>query len=341
MTEKYKTYVSAHLSAQTAPICPSTFQLVIAIDALMSLVTDLGNTNLQPELQGMDSHAPMCMDDSKCIWLNAERSKENHLMWDWNMTSYDVDDTSKEAILHVSGRIAFRYADDVAYLKDFARYERLVRRQRCLALLDQNEADGVIHGTRNIYKAFGETVQYKDDLYKGLQRIVGKDNESAGRIVIAHKGETFLDLGLIDAFCQVAGIFLNSMTDHPDGDMYISDWIDQWTASPILAKEPRPTVWEVFACHHRPSDKECISDVFIFDPVKDRLTGVILGIHYVKVSRIGMGKLLTRLSGSQLRPRSALPTAPAEIPMMNDKHRADNSIIIEEGKEGQEAFITA
>ena len=320
MTEKYQTYVSAHLIAQTAPICPSTFQLVIAIDALMSLVVDSKNSNLQPDLRGMDSHAPMCMDDSKFVWLDAERSKDDHLVWDWKMTSTNVDGAVSDATLHVSGRIAFRHADDTAYLNDFARYERLVRRQRCLALLDENEADGVIQGSRNIYKAFAEIVHYKDDVYKGLQKIAGKDNESAGRIVKEHKDETFLDLGLADTFCQVAGIFLNSMTDHPDGDMYISDRIDQWIPSPSVSSDSRPGIWEVFACHYRPSDKECISDVFVFNPANGRLMGVILGIHYVKVSRAGMGKLLARLSAGSKVAQPAPPSAPAEIPSMNGIH---------------------
>ena len=329
MTEKYQGYVSAHVIAQSAPICPSTFQLVIAIDALMSLAADSKNSGLYPELHGMDSHAPMCMDASRFIWLDAERNEDNPLMWDWKMTSNNADGGASSATLHVSGRIAFRHTDDTAYQNDFARYERLVGRQRCSNLLDGNEADGVIQGSRNIYKAFAEIVLYKDAVYKGLHKIAGKDNESAGRIIKRHKGETWLDLGLADSFCQVAGIFLNSMTDKPDNDMYISDRIDGWIRSPKVLIDSQPEVWEVFACHHRPSDKECISDVFVFDPLHGQLLEVILGIHYVRVSRPGLGKLLSRLAPGSRVSQPAPPSAPGEIPVGNGVQYASSQKVPE------------
>jgi hypothetical protein len=157
MAEKYQRYVSAHVIAQTAPICPSTLQLVIAIDTLVSLVASIGDSSLQRELRGMDSHAPMVLDASRFVWLDAETSDANQLVWDWKMTSSSADGVEPAMTLHVSGRIVFRSADDVEVQNDFERYERLVGRQPCQALLDGNEADGVIQGSRNIYKAFAET----------------------------------------------------------------------------------------------------------------------------------------------------------------------------------------
>ncbi|KFY00088.1 hypothetical protein O988_03530 [Pseudogymnoascus sp. VKM F-3808] len=312
MTEKYQDYVSAHIIAQTAPICPSTFQFDIASDALLSLVSGSGTTNMQPELRGMDSHSPMVMDASKYVWLDAESSDDNNLSWDWKMVSSTIEGATSNTTLHVSGRIVFRPTDDSEFQKDFARYERLVGRQRSFNLLDGNEADVVIQGSRNIYKAFVDIVQYKHDIYRGLQKIAGKNSESAGRIIKAHSGDTWLDVGLADSFCQVAGIYLNSMTDLPETYMYISDRIDQWIRSPKASSGPRPGKWEVFACHQRPSEKECMSDVFVFDPQSGSLMEVILGIHYVRVSRASMGKLLSKLSpGSKSAP--AAPSASVKM----------------------------
>lgn len=317
MVEKYQDYVSAHVIAQTAPICASTFQLVIAIDALQSLVGDSKNFDLLPELRGMDSHAPLCMDASKFVWLDATLDENN--IWGWKMIS--TTGNGPASTLHVSGKIAFKPAGDITHQNDFARYERLVGRKRCLDLLDGNQADGVIQGSRNIYKAFSEIVQYDHPRYKGLQKLVGKDDESAGRISMASKGEAWLDLGLADSFCQVAGIFLNSMTDHSDADMFISDRIDQWIRNPKMSTDSNPQSWEVFACHHRPSDKEYTSDVFAFDSLTGQLVEVILGIHYVRVQKAGMAKLLSRLSpGSKVS--AAPPSVSAEIPVMTGVQHA-------------------
>ena len=306
MIQKFSEYVSGHIIAQTAPLCPSTLQLDIAIDALISLRPEFTDSSLQPQLQGMDSHAPMSIDPSKFVWLDAETSDNDPLVWDWKMISNSRQDGSAST-LHVSGRIVFRPANDPRLHSEFAKYGRLVDRQRCLRLLNGNDVDEVIQG-RNIYKTFAEIVEYAD-MYRGVQKIVGKDNESAGRIVKAYSGETWLDTGLGDSFCQVAGIFVNSMTDRSDCEMYISDRIDQWIRSPkMCTNSSRPEVWEGYACHHRPSEKEYVSDVFVFDQRDGALLEVILGIHYQRVSKAGLSKALSRLIH---RPNSSEPAAPS------------------------------
>ena len=313
MIQKFSDYVSGHLIAKAAPLCPSTLQLDIAIDALMSLRPDFADS-FQPQLQGMESHAPMALDLSKIVWLDSEAVDADSLIWDWRIVSEDAP--GGLATTHVSGRIIFRSVDDPQVQNDFARYARLVGRQRCLNLLEGNDLDEVIQG-RNIYKIFAEIVEYAD-VYRGVQKIVSKNNESAGRIVKAYTGETWLDTGLADSFCQVAGIFVNSMTERLDSEMYISDRIDQWIRSPKLrAGSTRPDVWEVYCCHHRPSNKEFISDAFIFDPTNGNLLEVILGIHYQKVSKAGLGRMLSKLTSSTTTSAPVPPSASAQVETSN------------------------
>lgn len=311
MIKKFADYVSGHRIAQTALLCPSTLQLDIAIDALMSLRPDFGDSTHQPQLQGMDSHAPMSLVPSRFSWLDAETIDADSLIWDWKIIS-ESEHGGSASTLHVSGRIIFRHMNDPQFQNDFAKYERLVGRDRCLRLLEGNDVDEVIQG-RNIYKTFAEIVEYAE-VYRGVQRIVGKGNESAGRVVKEYTGESWLDTGLADSFCQVAGIFVNSMTDRPDNEMYISDRIDQWIRSPNLhADSSRPEAWEVFACHHRPSDKRFVSDVFIFDPRNGALLEAILGIRYQRVSKAGLGKMLAGLTSNTKMSASAVPSVPVKI----------------------------
>ena len=315
MTEKFKDYVSGHRIAQTAVVCPTTLQLDIAIDALMSLRPDFTDLSFQPQLQGMDSHTPMALDLSRSVWLDAEANDIDGLVWDWKMISDDGKDGSKPT-LHVSGRIAFRAAEDPQVHQDFSRYERLVGRQRCVRLLESSNADEVIQG-RNVYKAFAEIIEYAD-LYKGVQKIVSEGDESAGRIVKRYTGETWLDIGLADSFWQVGAIFVNCMTDRAASEMYISNRIDEWIRSPKLrADTKRPEVWEVFASHHRSSDKEFISDIFVFDPRDGALLEVILGIRYQKVSKASFGKILSRLSGAGKGTEAAPPSLPTSTEAFN------------------------
>ena len=280
----------------------------------MSLHPGSRDSGLQPQLQGMDSHAPMSIDPSRFVWLDAEASDNDSLVWNWKMVS-NIGQDGSPITLHISGRIVFRPAEDPQLHSEFAKYERLVDRKRCLRLLNSNDVDDVIQG-RNIYKTFAEIVDYAD-VYRGVQKIVGKDNESAGRIVKIYNGDTWLDTGLGDSFCQIAGIYVNSMTARSDKEMYISDRIDQWIRSPKLsANSSRPEVWEGYACHHRPSEKEYISDVFIFDGRNGALLEVILGIRYQRVSKAGLTKVLSRLTNVNLS-EPAAPSAPSQLEMPN------------------------
>ena len=315
MIGKFSDFVIGHMIAQTAPLCPSTLQLDIAIDALMSLYPESQDMGLQPQLQGMDSHAPLSIDPTQFVWLDAEANENDPFIWDWKMVSNSGQEGSPVS-LHVSGRLHFRPANDPQLLNEFEKYERLVDKKRCLRLLNSDDVDDVIQG-RNIYKTFAEIVDYAD-VYRGVQRIVGKDNESAARIVKKHNGETWLDTGLGDSFCQVAGIFVNSMTDKPDTEMYISNRIDQWIRSPKLStNSSRPECWEGYACHHRLSEKEYISDVFIFDGRNGVLLEVILGIRYQRVSKAGLGKVLSRLANVKVSEPAAPSSAPAQQKLTN------------------------
>lgn len=305
--QKFQDYISGHTIAQTAPLCPSTLQLDIVIEALMHIRPDFAAFNLQPQLQGLDNHAPMCIDASRLVWLDVETSDAEFHVWDWKIVS-NAAYSSAATTLHVSGKVVFRSANDVQLQNDFARYERFVGHQRCLHLLGDTEAEHIIQGS-NIYKTFADIVNY-GSVYRGVQKIVGKDNESAGRIVKAYTAETWLDTPLSDSFCQVAGIYVNCMTDRSDQEIFISNRIEQWIRSPKLrVSDSRPEVWDVFACHHRHSDKEFGSDVFIFDSRNGALLEVILGINYQRVSKAALGKLLSRLTISVKDSEPASPSA--------------------------------
>ncbi|KAI6083697.1 hypothetical protein F4821DRAFT_244327 [Hypoxylon rubiginosum] len=300
--ERYETYVLAHVIAEAAPVCPPTYQLAIAIDMLASIAGDPRCLQLKPELQIMTSHTPMVIDVSKSYWLDAERVANTNA-WCWKIVG--ERGTPSNTTVFVTGRIEFKTASE--YGRDFKRYERLIQRDHCLKLLDGNEAEGAIIGSRNIYKAFASTVQYKHEIFRGLTKLVSRGNESAGRIAKAHTGDAWLDLGLADGFCQVAGLWLNCMEEKPDETMFISDRIDQWIRSPGESVETYPTVCDVIAYHSR-SEKECTSDVFVFNHQTGQLVEVILGIHYISVTRLSMAKLITRLSE-----RAEAPSQPAAI----------------------------
>ncbi|KAM0804922.1 polyketide synthase [Usnea florida] len=307
----FEDHVSGHIIAQIAPLCPSTLQLSIVIDALLSLYSDMVDMSLQPQAQEITSHAPMSIDCSRAVWLDAVLSNTHSLVWDWKMLSTSAQNAELATTVHSSGRVIFRPTNHPELQNELAKYERLVDRNICQRLLNGIDVDELITGIK-IYKRFAEIVEYSD-LYRWVQKIVSKGNTSVGRVAKAHDGDKWLDTGLADSFCQVAGIFVNSMTDRSPSNVYISEKIDQWIRSPTLGSgSSGPDTWDVLAIHHRPSDKKYISDVFVFDPRNGALLECILGVHYQRVSKNSLGKVLSGVTSGPKISKTALSSSHKE-----------------------------
>ncbi|KAJ5543164.1 type I iterative polyketide synthase [Penicillium sp. DV-2018c] len=324
-SEEFMSYVGAHFIARTAAICPSMVQQVIARDALTSLVDEAG---LLPTLEDMESESPLCLGGSKHVWLDAEKVNESPLTWIFHITS--TEHSAEEITRHVSGRIVFRSHEDAA--RTFDTYERLVDHKRALGLLDGDESEQIIKGSRNIYKVFSPVVQYNKDSYKGLQMLAAASNESAGRIIKQDSSETILSVGLGDTFCQVAGIFLNCMTELDDGKMYLSNRVDRWIRSPSFPLDARPERWDVYA-RHQQSPKAYLSDIFVFDAESGKLVWVVLGLQFVEVSIAGMSRLLSKLTGAQpVQQAVSTPVVAPEVPLIKSTSTFKQEIKISEPK---------
>ncbi|KAL2813938.1 hypothetical protein BDW59DRAFT_167334 [Aspergillus cavernicola] len=311
MTKKYEDFISGHLIVQTAPICPATLEVDMAIEALNSLRPDFVTSNLLPQIHNVDNHAPICINPAQSVWLDLKMAKNDTSGHTWEFQLVSTGAKSTAGTVNVTGTIKMCSASDPKAHAEFARFERFVAYQRCLDVLDGPGADEIMQG-RSIYKMFAEIVDYGEE-YRGLQRLVGKGNESAGRVVKKYTGETWLDTHLSDCFSQVGGIWVNCMTDRSPNDMYIANGFEQWIRSPkVHGDYVRPETWDVYALHQRASDKAFVTDIFIFDPLKGTLVEVILGINYAKVAKLSMSKILSRLTvgGTQ---NTAAPSQPARI----------------------------
>ncbi|KAI1160776.1 hypothetical protein F5B18DRAFT_631325 [Nemania serpens] len=304
-TEEYSAFVAGHMIAKTAPICPATLIVDIAIEALMSICPELAPSQRTwwPQIHEVNNHMAVCVDPTRTVTLEFDSRNPGRSEWAWKVLSSTLNGTD---IVHASGQLVFARLDDPQTQSEFKRFERLTcNHQYCIDVLNTSSADEIIHGARSIYRAFREVVDYAEP-YKGLWRLVGKGSESAGRVVKRYAGKTWLDTHLSDCFSQVAGIWVNCMTDCSLEDMFIATGFERWIRSPTVdADYVRPEVWDVLARHEKTSEKTYLSDISIFDPTSGRLVEVILGITYHKVSKASMGKTLARLTPSLSETSSA------------------------------------
>ncbi|KAI0165152.1 putative polyketide synthase [Hypoxylon sp. FL1284] len=306
MIQQYKDIVSGHVIAKTASICPATLEVEMAIEALLSIRPELQKENMHPQICNVVNQSPICINPSRSVFLNFTRIASDKNTWSFDMVSHDE---KPGETTHVTGELRFQAPDDAQYRLEFSRLERLVDHRRCRDILDCDDADDIIQG-RSIYKVFSEVVDYGKAFF-GLQKLVGKANESAGRVIKKHSGETWLDAFLGDCFSQVGGVWVNCIANESAKDMYIANGFEQWMRSPKVLKEDgvsygQQEEWHVLAHHNvAASGAAYMTDIFIFDASTGDLVEVILGINYAKVPLLSMSKLLTRLTPGLSAPAKA------------------------------------
>lgn len=309
MIPKYERLIVGHVIAQTAPICPSTVQLDLVIEAIRGIRPDLAAAMLEPQIHVVENQSPICVNPARGVWIEVEEDwTGKNPSWSFRVFSTDMPQgTSKTS--HTTGKVIFCSTEDLTLKLEFARLERLIGHARCVEMLQSGDVDEIL-SSKNIYKIFSDVVDYGED-YRGVRKLVGCGKQSAGHVVQKYNAETWLDAHLADAFCQVGGIFVNCMTDRPSSDLYISNGIEQWIRSPKLRPgDSRPDSFHVLATHHV-LEKQYLTDVFVFHPDTGALLEAILGIRYVSVPKASMGKLLLRLTvnGST----AASPSEPAKV----------------------------
>ena len=297
-SDQYTKFVSGHLIAHTAPICPTTLQMSMAIEALFSLHTEWGRSAMQPVMCDLVNYSPLCMDPTCDTWLDFEPLNDSQDLWSWKITSVPINGREGTQT-HAQARLRICSSDDVLYNTEFARFERLVNHEQCTALLNPKPDDDldILQG-RNLYRAFAEVVDYPK-AYQGIRRAVGLANRCASRVSMKHLGESWMDVTLSDSFSQLGGLWTNCMTDRSPTDIYIATGCEMVMRNPRMAKQSKdewPHEWHVLAQNHVQSERVYTTDIFVFNSKNGMLAEVMLGIQYARVAKVSMCKILRRLT---------------------------------------------
>jgi acyl transferase domain-containing protein/thioester reductase-like protein/acyl carrier protein len=308
-SDKYQRLFATHVIAKTAPICPATLEIDMAIETLFSLNPDWRSNGFTPVVHDMLSHSPICADSTRIYYVDLEPL--NKAETEWYFTIHSVGATTAAAAdKHAEGRIHMRSPSDPAFLQEFGRYERVVSHAQCQAVLQLGPSDEGVEALqgRNVYRAFEEVVDF-GSVYHGVRYVVGRDGESAGVVHKRHSGDTWLDVPKTDTFGQVAGMYVNLLTDIPSSDMFVATGLELTMRSPKAktmtdGQENGPGVWHVLARHQRQSEKAYVTDIFVFDADTGTLAEIILGLRYVRIAKATMSKILARMTADKAFVRS-------------------------------------
>ncbi|PYH87874.1 polyketide synthase [Aspergillus ellipticus CBS 707.79] len=286
--------LSGHIGAQTAPLAPASLMLDNVVETLRSLPEGKDKV---PRVKNVTSEAPLGLDESRDVFIILHAQNKEKTIWDVEYTSEDRQKGARSQTVHCAAQVEMFSPDHPTLRAEFARYSRLISHQHCHDLLNDPSVEDVLQG-RSIYRYFAEVVDYAEP-YRGVRKLVGKGNESAGWVVKKYSGETWADTFLSDSFSQVGGFWVNCMTDRSPSDIYIASGMEQWMRAPMYAdpSTPRPETWDVLAKHER-SDGLYTSDIFVFDPSSGQLVEVFIGMQYSRVPKAIFCKILSKLNPS-------------------------------------------
>lgn len=315
-SESYKLLVLPHVAAKTAPICPATLMYSMAVQALRRVSEDnefLNGHGLRPIVREMRNEAPLCVNFAYSAWLEleAEHGQASPSFWTWRIVSTLAGHQPnyhdrRTTTLCVRGKLELRSGKDTDH---FAQYEQIATHKQCLSMLE-NDDEGVDSGLqgRSIYSCLVDVVDY-GEIYRRVRRVVGRGNESAGIVVLGaqaksedKEGSWLEDVPVLDAFSQVAGIWVNCMTDRVIGgdEIFLATGCETIISSPISTRYStscqRGNLWHVLAKHRRESERTFLTDVFVFDSTDGRLMEVVLGIRYDRIPKLSMSRQLVKLT---------------------------------------------
>ncbi|KAL6867821.1 polyketide synthase [Trichoderma novae-zelandiae] len=309
--------MAGHAVANTQT-CPATFEMDLAVQALGSVHPELADTSsLDPQIYNIVNREYI-HDPSRELFVLFERLGHDDNSWLFQITSKGTDGGET---LHMSGQLHFQASDDARSRLEFSRLGRFITHDRCLQVLESSgRSDEVIQG-QTIYSVLSSSDVHYGQRLRGLQRLVGRSNESAGRIVRRRSGKSFVDFALGEVFTQVGSIWANCMAQHlrdtKNKIVYVATGIEQWSkSSDVLQKfnqgfyDNDPEVeWHVLAQHKRDaSDDSFTTDIFVFDAASGDLEEVILGIRYAPVS-------LDQLLSGSTTTAAAVPIASRYAPL--------------------------
>ncbi|KAF2108587.1 putative polyketide synthase [Lophiotrema nucula] len=299
-SDKYLELVSAHVIAQTAPICPATLIFDMIVEALFSLHPKWKESGaIQPAVRDMVNHSPICFDPSRVFYLDLAATTAHQ---EWSARFFSVEKASGKQETHAEASVQARSSTDSQYVKEFSQFARLVSHSRTQELLNSSlDEEGIemIQG-RQVYRAFSHVCDYSD-IYRGVRYVVGRGYECAGQVqldVKHRRSDTWLDVTLSDSFAQIGGMWTNLMSPDTSSstgeDIYIANGVQLLMRSPNHTTTTRAAtdVWHVYGRHARHGEKAYISDMFIFDPKAGELVEVILGVQWGRVAKASMSRML-------------------------------------------------
>ncbi|KAL4934792.1 hypothetical protein BDV06DRAFT_229446 [Aspergillus oleicola] len=318
--QEYQDLVRNHVVANTAGIASGMYQVDLAVGALFSIHPEWSTKGLRATLLDMTQYAPVCLDASRVFSVEFEEQGADEF-WDWRIVGRDAAASGSPTVYTIA-RFQIRDPADAAWQAEFRRLGRLVDHARCAALFNMGPLHEDVHILQgnSIYQAFEPVVDFGTQ-YRSLRWLVSRGNESAGRISRTPQNDTWFDSLRGEHISQVGGVWVNCLTEHNAGDIYVGSQIEIFMISPDWAGRPLPRECDALARRRFNQDTgDYMLDTFIFDPESGELVEVLLGVRFTKTPVASFTRALQRMTPSTSTKEKASPLPQPQISPVSYSH---------------------
>ncbi|KAJ6784557.1 hypothetical protein PWT90_10068 [Aphanocladium album] len=255
------------------PICPLSSLLGLICEAIDEIrpPTPPQETRVLYSLQDISRHSFVpAVTASGSLSLTIANA---HHPQSW---AFAVSDSLESNTKYASGTISAATAKDDKSRAEFSRFERLVSTAQIKALADDLDADAV--KGKAVYRSILDWFQGPKSI-QCITQVSAKGSEAAAYLM--SPSSPFLAL---EAFLMASLVYLNSLQDRPEGQLYINTGIGHAILqdSTVVASYQDKS-WAVYTKFFGIGDRESTCDIFAFDAESNQLSAVLLDVTFSRV----------------------------------------------------------
>lgn len=261
----------AQQSLAGIPICPLSSLLTLIYNAIKEIQPPSSSASMY-SLQDVSRRnvVPAVTEAGSLSLVIANVSHPN--TW-----AFAVSDGLDSNTKYASGTISATVAGDDKSRADFSRFERLVSTTQIKALAEDSEADAV--KGKAVYRSMSDWFQAPRSV-QGIMQVSAKGTEAAAYLTSPSSPFTSLE-----SFLRAALVYLNSLQDRPEGQLYIDTGIGHANIQDSTALgSSQDRSWAVYIKFFGIGELESTCDIFAFDARSNQLTAVMLDVTFSKAT---------------------------------------------------------
>ncbi|KAL9006260.1 MAG: hypothetical protein Q9188_000982 [Gyalolechia gomerana] len=280
-------------------LCPASMYFELAARAA-NLATHSTHNERVPHIQELEISSPLSTSPSGSVFLRLAKVEDRYETWRFSIFSRSPPDAT--VTTHASGIVALLAQQAAGETGEFQSLKRLVRNTLCEHVINASDANG-LNGAI-LYKNFGRVVDYAA-YYRGVKRVLAKDLEAVGHVVVPEEQPLELELGCcdpvaIDNFLQVSGIHINCLWDCNDGEVFVCTAIRDLSFSQFFLDRPNEKrSWTVYSNSEPRSKGQVVNDIFVLDSDTGELVLTLLGAKFISLPFRSLSRTLSKLNDFQ------------------------------------------